>query len=191
MTQALTRILVLPLLAATLVLPLSGARTDSAPTDGMPQAEHVMATHPLQSLPSVDHLVVRKSERKLFLMHGEDVVRSYKIALGLNPIGQKERAGDFRTPEGHYFLNRRNPRSDYFLSLQVSYPNDRDMKRARRNHWDAGGSIMIHGLPNQLKHTPGYYEKTDWTDGCIAVTNSDMVEIWLLTPDDAPIDILP
>jgi murein L,D-transpeptidase YafK len=191
MTQALTRILVLPLLAATLVLPLSGARADSAPTDGMPQAEHVMATHPLQSLPSVDHLVVRKSERKLFLMHGEDVVRSYKIALGLNPIGQKERAGDFRTPEGHYFLNRRNPRSDYFLSLQVSYPNDRDMKRARRNHWDAGGSIMIHGLPNQLKHTPGYYEKTDWTDGCIAVTNSDMVEIWLLTPDDAPIDILP
>jgi murein L,D-transpeptidase YafK len=172
-------------------LPLSGARPDSAPTDGMPQAEHVMATHPLQSLPSVDHLVVRKSERKLFLMHGEDVVRSYKIALGLNPIGQKERAGDFRTPEGHYFLNRRNPRSDYFLSLQVSYPNDRDMKRARRNHWDAGGSIMIHGLPNQLKHTPGYYEKTDWTDGCIAVTNSDMVEIWLLTPDDAPIDILP
>jgi murein L,D-transpeptidase YafK len=191
MTQALTRILVLPLLAATLVWPLSGARADSAPTDGMPHAEHVMATHPLQSLPSVDHLVVRKSERKLFLMHGEDVVRSYKIALGLNPIGQKERAGDFRTPEGHYFLNRRNPRSDYFLSLQVSYPNDRDMKRARRNHWDAGGSIMIHGLPNQLKHTPGYYEKTDWTDGCIAVTNSDMVEIWLLTPDDAPIDILP
>jgi murein L,D-transpeptidase YafK len=174
-----------------LVFLLSGARADSAPTDGMPQAEHVMATHPLQSLPSVDHLVVRKSERKLFLMHGEDVVRSYKIALGLNPIGQKERAGDFRTPEGHYFLNRRNPRSDYFLSLQVSYPNDRDMKRARRNHWDAGGSIMIHGLPNQLKHTPGYYEKTDWTDGCIAVTNSDMVEIWLLTPDDAPIDILP
>jgi murein L,D-transpeptidase YafK len=109
----------------------------------------------------------------------------------LNPVGQKERAGDFRTPEGHYFLSRRNPRSDYFLSMQVSYPNDRDMKRARRNHWDAGGSIMIHGLPNQLKHTPGYYEKTDWTDGCIAVTNSDMVEIWLLTPDDAPIDILP
>ena len=190
MTKTATRILVLPALAATLILPLSGARADSAP-DSMPQAEHVMATHPLQSLPAVDHLVVRKSERKLFLMHGGDVVRSYKVALGLNPTGQKERAGDFRTPEGHYFLNRRNPRSDYFLSMQVSYPNDRDMKRARRNHWDAGGSIMIHGLPNQLKHTPAYYEKTDWTDGCIAVTNSDMVEIWLLTPDDAPIDILP
>ena len=191
MTQPLTRILMLPVLAATLLLPLRGARADSAATDSMPEAEHVMATHPLQSLPSVDHLVVRKSERKLFLMHGEEVIRSYKVALGLNPIGQKERAGDFRTPEGHYFLNRRNPRSDYFLSMQVSYPNDRDMKRAHRNHWDAGGSIMIHGLPNQLKHTPGYYEKTDWTDGCIAVTNSDMVEIWLLTPDDAPIDILP
>jgi murein L,D-transpeptidase YafK len=191
MTQLPKRIVLLCAGAATLGLALSGAYADSAATDSMPQAERVIAAHPLQSLPSVDHLVVRKSERKLFLMHGEDVVRSYKIALGLNPVGQKERAGDFRTPEGHYFLSRRNPRSDYFLSMQVSYPNDRDMKRARRNHWDAGGSIMIHGLPNQLKHTPGYYEKTDWTDGCIAVTNSDMVEIWLLTPDDAPIDILP
>jgi murein L,D-transpeptidase YafK len=191
MTQPLKRILLLCAGAATLGLALTGARADSAATDSMPQAERVMAAHPLQSLPPVDHLVVRKSDRKLFLMHGEDVVRFYKIALGLNPIGQKERAGDFRTPEGHYILSRRNPRSDYFLSMQVSYPNDHDMKRARRNHWDAGGSIMIHGLPNQLKHTPGYYEKTDWTDGCIAVTNADMVEIWLLTPDDAPIDILP
>jgi len=191
MTQPQKRILLLCVGAATLGLAFAGARADSAPTEAMPQAERVMASHPLQSLPSVDHLVVRKSERKLFLMHGEEVVRSYKVALGLNPVGHKERAGDFRTPEGHYFLSRRNPRSDYFLSMQVSYPNDRDMQRARRNHWDAGGSIMIHGLPNQLKHTPGYYEKTDWTDGCIAVTNSDMVEIWLLTPDDAPIDILP
>jgi len=191
MTQLLKRIVLLCAGAGTLGLALSGAHADSAATDSMPQAERVIAAHPLQSLPSVDRLVVRKSERKLFLMHGDEVVRSYKIALGLNPIGQKERAGDFRTPEGHYFLNRRNPRSDYYLSLQVSYPSDRDMKRARRNHWDAGGSIMIHGLPNQLKHTPGYYEKTDWTDCCIAVTNSDMVEIWLLTPDDAPIDILP
>jgi murein L,D-transpeptidase YafK len=119
------------------------------------------------------------------------VVRSYKVALGLNPTGQKERSGDFRTPEGHYFLSRRNPRSDYFLSIQVSYPNDNDVKRAHHNHWEPGGSIMIHGLPNTLKHEPAYYETTDWTDGCIAVSNGDMVEIWLLTPDNAQIDILP
>jgi len=94
-------------------------------------------------------------------------------------------------PEGRYRLGRRNPRSDYFLSIQVSYPNEADLKRAHRKHWDAGGSIMIHGLPNQLKHEPAYYETRDWTDGCIAVSNADMVEIWLLSPDEALIDILP
>ena len=158
--------------------------------DALPQAERVMLRS-TESLPAVDRLVVHKTERRLVLMHGETVVRSYKIALGLNPTGQKERAGDYRTPEGRYFLVRRNPRSDYFLSIQVSYPNESDLKRAHKNHWDAGGSIMIHGLPNQLKHAPAYYEITDWTDGCIALSNADMVEVWLLTPDNAPIDILP
>ena len=158
--------------------------------DALPQAERVMLRS-TESLPAVDRLVVHKTERRLVLLHGETVVRSYKIALGLNPIGQKERAGDYRTPEGRYYLVRRNPRSDYFLSIQVSYPNDADMRRAHKNHWDAGGSIMIHGLPNQLKHAPAYYEITDWTDGCIALSNADMVEVWLLTPDNAPIDILP
>ena len=158
--------------------------------DVLPQAERVMLRS-TESLPAVDRLVVHKNERRLVLMHGETVVRSYKVALGINPIGQKERVGDYRTPEGHYFLARRNPRSEYFLSLQVSYPNETDLRRARKNHWDAGGSIMIHGLPNQLKHAPAYYEITDWTDGCIALSNADMVEVWLLTPDNAPIDILP
>jgi len=156
----------------------------------LPQAERVMLRS-TESLPAVDHVVVHKTERRMLLLHGETVVRTYKIALGLNPIGQKERAGDYRTPEGRYYLNRRNPRSEYFLSIQVSYPNDTDMKRARKNHWDTGGSIMIHGLPNQLKREPKYYEITDWTDGCIALSNADMVEVWLLTPDNVPIDILP
>jgi murein L,D-transpeptidase YafK len=159
-------------------------------TDALPQAERVMLRS-TESLPPVDHLVVHKTERRLVLLHGETVVRSYKIALGLNPVGQKEREGDFRTPEGHYFLIRRNPRSDFFLSIQVSYPNETDVKRAHKNHWQTGGSIMIHGLPNQLKHEPKYYEISDWTDGCIALSNADMVEVWLLTPDNAPIDILP
>jgi murein L,D-transpeptidase YafK len=162
--------------------------------DTLPQTERVTMRTPadnLGKLPTVDHLVVHKADRKLFLMHGETTVRAYKIALGLNPVGTKERAGDFRTPEGFYRLVRRNPRSDYFLSMQVSYPNDADLKHAKRNHWDTGGSIMIHGLPNQLKHDPSYYESVDWTDGCIAVSNADMLEIWLLTPDNAPIEILP
>jgi murein L,D-transpeptidase YafK len=169
---------------------LLAAASFGAQGDAFAQTERVMM-RTTETLPVVDRLVVRKSERKLYLMHGDTVVRGYKVALGLNPIGTKERAGDFRTPEGAYRLVRRNPRSDYFLSMQVSYPNTEDLKHARRNHWDSGGSIMIHGLPNQLKHDPSYYESRDWTDGCIAVSNSDMLEIWLLTPDNARIDILP
>src|SRR5262245_42487144 len=149
------------------------------------------SSRPTESVPTADRVVLYKGERRMLLMRGDSILRTYKVALGLNPIGHKERAGDFRTPEGRYYLTRRNPRSDFFLSIQVSYPNDADVKKARRNGWDTGGSIMIHGLPNQLKHTPKYYESRDWTDGCIAVSNSDMVEIWLLTGNNTPIEILP
>jgi len=161
-----------------------------AQADTLPQVSQV-ALRSTDNLPVVDKVVVHKAERKLELVKHGTVVRTYKVALGLNPIGTKERSGDFRTPEGSYRLNRRNPRSDFFLSMQVSYPNQADLKHAKRNHWDTGGSIMIHGLPNQLKHDPSYYESRDWTDGCIAVSNSDMLEIWLLVPDNAPIEILP
>lgn len=159
--------------------------------DALPEAQPVMLRPAVESLPVVDRVVVKKSERRLLLMRGGNVVRSYHVALGLSPVGQKERSGDFRTPEGTYQLDRRNPRSDYFLSIQVSYPNRADLHRAHARHWSTGGSIMIHGLPNSLKHEPGYYESNDWTDGCIAVSNADMVEIWMLTPDHVPIDILP
>lgn len=142
-------------------------------------------------LPLADGVLVRKSERRLYLLRGGDVLRSYPIALGLNPSGHKLREGDFRTPEGRYLLSRRNPRSDYFLSIQISYPNETDVARARREGVSPGGSIMIHGLPNTPKKTLDYYLRTDWTDGCIAVANSHMVEIWLMTPSDTPIEILP
>jgi len=142
-------------------------------------------------LPLADRAVVRKSERRLYLMKGDNVLRSYRIALGLQPAGSKERSGDFRTPEGEYQLTRRNAHSDYFLSIQVSYPNAADLDRARRNRWQVGGSIMVHGLPNSLRHPPDYYATADWTDGCIALSNADMVEFWLLSRDNMPIDIMP
>jgi len=142
-------------------------------------------------LPVADRIIVRKSEHRLYLLKAGEVLRSYRVALGLNPTGQKERSGDFRTPEGRYMLARRNPRSDYFLSIAVSYPNQQDVRRARRNHWNAGGSIMIHGQPNQPHMGPDYYEKNDWTDGCIALSDADMLEVWLLTSDSMPIEILP
>jgi murein L,D-transpeptidase YafK len=141
-------------------------------------------------LPTASRVVVYKSERRMDLMNGSEVLRSFRISLGLVPKGHKEYQGDFRTPEGRYYLTRRNARSDFFLSIQVSYPNDRDIKHAKAKGWDPGGSIMIHGLPNTLKREPAYYTR-DWTDGCIAVSNSDMIEIWLLTNNNTPIDILP
>jgi murein L,D-transpeptidase YafK len=142
-------------------------------------------------LPVADQVVVRKSERRLYLMRRGEVIRSYKISLGLIPNGPKERAGDFRTPEGSYQLTRRNSRSDFFLSIQVSYPNADDIRRAHSHHMDPGGSIMIHGLPNTLRHAPDYYVTADWTDGCIALSNSDMVEVWLMTQDNVRVQILP
>jgi murein L,D-transpeptidase YafK len=140
---------------------------------------------------AADHIIVRKAERKLYLYSGSRLLSSYKVALGLAPVGQKEREHDFRTPEGHYYLARRNTRSDYFLALQVSYPNKDDEMRARKNRWAPGGLIMIHGLPNTLKHPASYYSSSDWTDGCIALSNSDMVEVWMRTQDNIPIDIYP
>jgi len=143
------------------------------------------------TLTTAERVLVKKSERRMYLLRGEEVLASYKISLGLNPEGPKEREGDFRTPEGEYRLGRRNSRSDYFLAIQVTYPNDLDMHRARTHGWRAGGSIMIHGLPNLPRHAQSYYESFDWTDGCIALSNADMIDLWLLTTDDIPIVIQP
>ncbi len=142
-------------------------------------------------LPMADRLVLRKSERKLYLYNRGQVLRQYEVRLGLRPEGAKEFEGDYRTPEGRYQLARRNSQSDYFLSIQVNYPNDRDIARARRQGLKPGGAIMIHGLPNNPQKPLDYYQRVDWTDGCIAVSNSDMVEIWLMTRAGVPIDILP
>jgi murein L,D-transpeptidase YafK len=140
---------------------------------------------------AADHVVVHKAEHKLYLYSGSRLLGAYKVELGLSPVGQKQREHDFRTPEGHYYLARRNTRSDFFLAIQVSYPNKEDELRARKNRWQPGGLIMIHGLPNSLRHSPQYYASNDWTDGCIALSNSDMVEVWMRTQDNIPIDIYP
>ena len=138
-----------------------------------------------------DRIVVHKAEHKLYLYSGSHLLGEYKVALGLSPVGQKERERDFRTPEGRYFLARRNSRSEFFLALQVSYPNKEDELRARKKGWAPGGLIMIHGFPNAPKHPSAYYASSDWTDGCIALSNSDMVEVWMRTQDNIPIDITP
>lgn len=144
-----------------------------------------------EDVAAADRIVVRKAQHTLYLYSGDRLLGEFKVRLGLNPVGQKQREHDFRTPEGRYYLARRNARSDFFLAIQVSYPNKQDELRARRNRWAPGGSIMIHGFPNMPKHPASYYESNDWTDGCIALSDSDMVEVWMRTQDNIPIDIYP
>ncbi len=141
--------------------------------------------------PEADQVVVEKAARKLHLMQDGRTFRTFDIALGIQPDGDKEREGDFRTPEGRYRLDVRNPNSEFFLSIHISYPNQRDRREARQDGVDPGGSIMIHGQPNLPTKSEAYYRSQDWTNGCIAVSNSDMIDIWLMTGENTPIDIRP
>jgi murein L,D-transpeptidase YafK len=139
----------------------------------------------------VDRVIVHKSSRRMELFRDGALVASYKVSLGLAPVGQKQREGDFRTPEGSYRLMRRNAQSDFFLAVQVSYPEAADIALARKYGWAPGGSIMVHGLPNLPKYSRERYLSNDWTDGCIALSNEDMLDFWLLTGPGTPIEIRP
>lgn len=141
--------------------------------------------------PIADKVIVEKSARKLYLVRNGEAFRTFDIALGIAPTGDKQEEGDNRTPEGLYYLDMRNPNSDYFLSIRISYPNEADRREARKRGADPGGQIMIHGQPNTPTYSLAYYRRSDWTNGCIAVSNSDMIDIWLMTPDNVPIEILP
>ena len=141
--------------------------------------------------PVADVVVIEKGERQLHLMQGGKAFRSYKIALGIQPVGDKKREGDFKTPEGRYTLDHRNPDSEFFLSIHISYPNSGDRQEATNLGVSPGGAIMIHGQPNVPTRSEVYYRTRDWTNGCIAVSNSDMIDIWLMTGENTPIEIRP
>lgn len=146
---------------------------------------------PILASASADRLVVKKSARKMFLFEGDKLLRSYEIALGKNPVGHKERQGDHRTPEGKYLLDWRNPQSRFYRSIHVSYPNENDRQLASARGVDPGGNIMIHGVPNRYRDDQKFIISLNWTEGCIAVTNDDMLEIWTLVADNTPIEIIP
>lgn len=179
MSREMCRKLLISIVLVGLLVPL--ARADSL----------AALAGPAGMIQPVDRVVVDKSSRRMELYRGGAVVASYKVSLGLVPSGQKQREGDFRTPEGSYRLTRRNAQSDFFLAVQVSYPEAADLALARRNGWAPGGSIMVHGLPNFLKYSRNRYLSTDWTDGCIALSNEDMLDFWLLTGLGTPIEIRP
>jgi murein L,D-transpeptidase YafK len=138
-----------------------------------------------------DQVLVVKSERKLSLLAHGKVIRTYKVSLGAEPVGAKEQQGDHKTPEGNYVLDRRNPTSKFYKSIHVSYPNERDKQKAAKLGVSAGGDIMIHGLPNGFGWLRTTHLSKDWTDGCIAVTDSEIDEIWKLVADGTPIEIRP
>ena len=130
-----------------------------------------------------DFVYLDKSERRLELRRGGEVLKTYRVALGFAPEGDKRREGDGKTPEGRYLLDWRNPQSRFHLSLHVSYPDARDREEARAAGVPPGGDIFIHGASR-----PG---AGDWTLGCIAVTDAEMEEIWAMVPNGTIIEIEP
>jgi len=139
----------------------------------------------------VDRVVVYKHQRRLVLLSQGKELRSYRVALGGEPNGPKMRQGDHRTPEGLYILDSRNANSHFYKAFHISYPNSKDVAAARKLGVSPGGDIMLHGLPKEYAFVGKAHTLNDWTDGCIAVSNEEMDEIWKLIRVGTPIEIKP
>jgi murein L,D-transpeptidase YafK len=142
-------------------------------------------------LPKAYFVLVKKHEKRLYLMKNKKPFKIYRVAFGANSKGPKRMEGDERTPEGKYILDYKNPDSDFYKSIHISYPNDQDIKRAREMGIVPGGDIMIHGQKNGSKNFSRIQRYVNWTDGCIAVTNAEMDEIWASVDVGTPITIEP
>lgn len=137
----------------------------------------------------VDRIVIEKAARRMQLFQDGKAVRTYEIALGFTPEGDKVRQGDGRTPEGEFTIDRRNDESAFHLSIGLDYPRPEDIKQAAQGGYSPGGDIFIHGQPNALPN--GLKLRGDWTAGCIAVTNAEMREIWAVTPIGTKVEVRP
>ncbi|WP_397545200.1 murein L,D-transpeptidase family protein [Roseovarius carneus] len=138
--------------------------------------------------PEVTQIVVNKGARKMYLLHHDKVLKDYDIELGFTALGHKTQEGDGKTPEGTYFIDRRNPNSSFHLSLGISYPNEADVAQARARGVSPGGDIFIHGRPND---NPRGKQSPDWTAGCISVTNRQMETIYAMVKNGTQITINP
>jgi murein L,D-transpeptidase YafK len=138
-----------------------------------------------------DRILVEKNKHRLTLFSDGEILKRYKISLGRDPQGAKIRSGDNRTPEGLYYIDYRIRNSDFHLALHISYPNARDLNRAEQQGYSPGGDIMLHGLKNGDDNIAYYHGYFDWTNGCIAVTDKEIEEIWRLVPNGTPIEIRP
>lgn len=152
----------------------------------------VWANRPVDKLPSgskADRIVVEKSSHTLALYASGQPLKVYTVALGRGAGGAKQREGDHETPEGLYIIDARNAHSRFHLALHVSYPNARDSAHAASLGVPAGGNIMIHGIGRGLGWLGRLQRHLDWTDGCIALTNAEMDEVWNAVPTGTPIEI--
>ena len=145
----------------------------------------------LRSEPTVNRILIVKSARTLTLQSGDHALKKYKIALGTQPIGPKEREGDHKTPEGEYLIDSKSKQSRFHWALHVSYPNALDRAHAKRLGVDPGGAVMIHGLENKYAFLGALHRFVDWTDGCVAVTNLEIEEIFNLVPVGTRVTIKP
>lgn len=140
---------------------------------------------------NIDKVLVEKSKRKMYLMSGQNVIKSYNISLGKKPSGQKLMEGDKKTPEGLYWIDWRKSSSKYNLAMHISYPNAKDIANAKKLGVKPGGMIMIHGTPIDQDYPEWYFRGLNWTNGCIAMMNWDMKEVWNLVKDGTLIEIRP
>lgn len=147
--------------------------------------------HPLAKGVTIDHIKIIKSQRQLDVYHDGNLLKRYKIALGRNPVGNKERQGDKKTPEGIYQIILKNAQSSYHLSLKISYPNKTQMAQAKALGIDPGSDIMIHGIRNGLGLIGNYHHLLDWTQGCIALTNQEIEEIYDAVSVGTTVEIVP
>jgi murein L,D-transpeptidase YafK len=152
-------------------------------------AHHVWNPLPVGTV--VDRILVEKSARRLSIFRDGRRLKSYRVALGRNPVGAKQEEGDTKTPEGVYKIDSRNPQSDYHLALHVSYPSDEDKMRAAERGVNAGFDIMIHGIQNGAGWIGAFHRWRDWTAGCIALTDEEIEELWRVVPDQTPVEIRP
>ena len=171
-----------PALAGGVVLLVLGAVAST-------QAQNSEASLPAGTL--ADRVLIQKGKRALTLFAGSEALKTYQVALGREPVGPKRQEGDGRTPEGSYVISGRKADSAFHRALRISYPNQADLARARAAGEPPGGDIMIHGLKNGLEWLGRLHTTSDWTEGCIAVTNEEIEEIWDAVPDGTAVEIRP
>lgn len=188
---------VIAIMAAAIILFLKNRQPGKVPgpvVTAPPEIQQQQILPPDTMLPEnarADRVLIEKGKRRLTLLHRGSPLKMYAVALGNTPVGKKTQEGDGRTPEGVYSIDRRNRNSSYHRSLHISYPNAADTAQARARGVSPGGEIMIHGLPNGMGSIGKLHTLRDWTLGCIAVTNQDIVEIWRAVPNGTVVEIVP